>query len=390
MPGTRHIPTSTIRSILFLCVCPLVATNYSVGQTLSEIGDAGMLPASAQEATSTAITTITGTIADGSDIDIFKITIDDPDNFTATTEGTGGNLDDSRLFLFDADGRGVYFNDDASDVTLRSTLPLHGDTLGPIVPGDYYLAISGYPMAPTDIDDVLIFLDPDSGEVDFDDVAPPNPGTTEPVGSWATTTSFSTGTYEIGVTGVNGTLSATFADVDVHLDHGHAVVTWSTASEFGTSRFVVETRTAGTAGFVDRESLAARGAGFRYMLRVEDLPPGPADIRIRADSYDGTSSLSQIVAVEVPVSAGYILSEVYPNPFRDSAEFTITVNRPQRVQVHVHNLLGQRVLTVLDEHLQENAVHRVDFSGSDLPAGIYMVSVRGERFSETRVATRLD
>jgi hypothetical protein len=58
------------------------------------------------------LTQITGTLPDKSDTDLFKININDPANFMATMNG--GTLLDTALYLFDANGNGVVYNNDSS------------------------------------------------------------------------------------------------------------------------------------------------------------------------------------------------------------------------------------------------------------------------------------
>src|SRR5215510_8363618 len=70
-------------------------------------------------------------------------------DFGASTVGTSGTLGDTMLALFDADGNGVYFDDDAEKGgTLRSRLPV-GHPFGPQFDGCYYLAITGYARHPS-------------------------------------------------------------------------------------------------------------------------------------------------------------------------------------------------------------------------------------------------
>ncbi len=68
-------------------------------------------------------------------VDLYRIYIDDPLNFSART--TSSNPDDTALFLFDSTGRGVYTNDDNTD-DLLSTLPVGG----PQTNSFYYLAVA--------------------------------------------------------------------------------------------------------------------------------------------------------------------------------------------------------------------------------------------------------
>jgi hypothetical protein len=84
-----------------------------------EVGDAGDLPESAQATPSGALTGIRGTLTAG-DVDMYAIYIANPFAFAASTRCNA--LFDTQLFLFDANGNPVSFNDDAPDGGLTSRL----------------------------------------------------------------------------------------------------------------------------------------------------------------------------------------------------------------------------------------------------------------------------
>ena len=113
--------------------------------------------------TGDSLTAINGSIAESisngkKDADLYLIFISDPAAFSATT--VGGADFDTQLFLFSADGTGIYSNDDTSETpgpgpgkgnndVLQSTLPA-GHILGPTEAGCYLLGISGFNQDPDD------------------------------------------------------------------------------------------------------------------------------------------------------------------------------------------------------------------------------------------------
>jgi hypothetical protein len=123
-----------------------------VADTIVATG-AGSLPGTAEDLSSDAsLTEIDGTLAFPDGVDMFKIDILNPLNFSAFTVSVGAfGVPDPELFLFDANGLGVYENDDASGGDTQSCLP-SADAInpcsssrggsGPVTPGIYYLAIT--------------------------------------------------------------------------------------------------------------------------------------------------------------------------------------------------------------------------------------------------------
>jgi|GEM_PF-1604054 len=108
-----------------------VAENGDAGQSLF---DNQFIPGG-----SGLLNSITGTIFDPNDVDVFQISLTGNQTFSATTVG-GANFD-TQLFLFDSDGLFVTGNDD-SNGTLQSTLEVSSLT------GNYFLAISSFSNSP--------------------------------------------------------------------------------------------------------------------------------------------------------------------------------------------------------------------------------------------------
>jgi PEP-CTERM motif len=181
-----------MRSIwsVFAVAAALICVSSSTTWAYSEVGDAGSLPGAAQGTSGSPLTSISGTIADGNDADMYQIFIGSPGTFSATTVGTGGTLADTQLFLFDASGLGIYANDDF--VGLRSTLPA-GDANSPTSSGVYYLVISGFNRDPVSAGGRIF---PDTFVGVF---GPTGPGGGSPISGYTGTGG--TGTYTINLTG---------------------------------------------------------------------------------------------------------------------------------------------------------------------------------------------
>ena len=140
----------------------------------SEDGDAGDLPGTAQDLTSAPVDAIDGSIGGDSDQDLYRVCLEGGGGFSATT--VGGSELDTQLFLFDADGLGVYANDD-SEATRQSTLPAL-DPRTPAAPGIYLLAVTPYDRDPRSPAGAIF---PAGGGV----LGPTGPGASQPLSGWA-------------------------------------------------------------------------------------------------------------------------------------------------------------------------------------------------------------
>lgn len=121
--------------------------------SVSESGDAGQLLDTAQtvNTSGTIPDAISGTLSNNNDVDLYQVYLPAGQPFQATT--VRGSIVDTRLFLFDGSGRGLYANDDASG-TFQSTVPI-SQPFTPTVSGTYYLGISSYGNDPSSTGGVI-------------------------------------------------------------------------------------------------------------------------------------------------------------------------------------------------------------------------------------------
>jgi hypothetical protein len=177
--------------------------------TFTELGDAGKTIGTAQFVSTappgTALTEIFGNL-DLSDADIFAIFVTGGKTFSATTVSNSSNFFDTQLFLFDSLGRGVYGNDDDPGSPPQSTLPA-SDTLTPVAPGLYYLAISGSGFLPLSAGGLIFPSTVIPGLLDPGVVGPTGPGGGQALTGWSSASN-EAGAYDIILTGAEFATSA--------------------------------------------------------------------------------------------------------------------------------------------------------------------------------------
>lgn len=79
----------------------------------------------------------------------------------------------------------------------------------------------------------------------------------------------------------------------------------------------------------------------------------------------------------------FSLMQNYPNPFNPSTRIGFSVPQDAHVQLTVHNLLGQKVATLIDERKSAGR-HNVTFDASRLSSGLYIYRMQADGFVETR------
>jgi hypothetical protein len=70
----------------------------------------------------------------------------------------------------------------------------------------------------------------------------------------------------------------------------------------------------------------------------------------------------------------YVLNQNYPNPFNPSTTITYSLNKPSRVKLIVYDILGRKIITLVDG-IKYYGSYTVVFKGSNLPSGVYIYSL---------------
>ena len=81
---------------------------------------------------------------------------------------------------------------------------------------------------------------------------------------------------------------------------------------------------------------------------------------------------------------GYYISLAYPNPFNPQTNIRIAVNKRQHILIKVFNILGEQIQILFDGDIAENKTHNLEFKGANVASGIYLITVKGDNFNETR------
>ena len=219
MSAHRRIPLrvipkalSTILAIGVLSTLAAAADDGFVGPDWVEDDDAGntLQTAAKVKGNGSGANSLNGGLAGGGGFvgggnagdfqDILLIYIRDPQIFSATTLGPGGEAAfDTRLWLFRMDGRGLLAADDAAPGVPQTSLKGFADQsdFGIPGPGVYGLAIGGAPTRPTAGKNLSMLPPPPPGVT----VGPTKGGLLFPLAGWNPPAG-EVGTYRIAVTGV--------------------------------------------------------------------------------------------------------------------------------------------------------------------------------------------
>ncbi|HRF60187.1 MAG TPA: PEP-CTERM sorting domain-containing protein [Fimbriimonadaceae bacterium] len=175
---------------IFLLSLSLSAASAFAGDW-NEIPDAPDLVPGQITVGAGSLDRINGAIGNSTDADLYCIYVHDFTQFRATTVGQPGSLSDTQLFLFNANGLGVTFNDDSGGGA-RSTLTSTFLTYN----GIYFIGVSGWDRDATSVGGEIWADTPFTTER-----APDGPGAASPLSGWAGTGG--TGTYSVLLNGAS-------------------------------------------------------------------------------------------------------------------------------------------------------------------------------------------
>lgn len=121
------------------------------------------------------------------------------------------------------------------------------------------------------------------------------------------------------------------------------------------------------------------GAVFDHLKSYPDFVPGLVNVGPPSDADDGTTG-------QLP--ARFALEQNQPNPFNPTTTITFALPKATDVSLEVFNVLGQRVRTLLSEHLAAG-FHNVVFDGRDgrgeeLASGVYLYRIKTDTHTDSR------
>jgi len=111
--------------------------------------------------------------------------------------------------------------------------------------------------------------------------------------------------------------------------------------------------------------------------------PGAAPLESgRAYLFTTLEAVSSAEFEEPPAPLEYSLGQNYPNPFNPVTVIPYSIREAAHVSLTVFNVLGQKVVTLV-EHRQEAGAHHAMFDATSLSSGIYFYRLEAGVFTQT-------
>jgi hypothetical protein len=164
---------------------------------------------------------------------------------------------------------------------------------------------------------------------------------------------------------------------------------WSTATEINNKGFIVERSSNNNIfskiGFVDGKGTSSNNVSYSYT--DNNCNEGTYYYRLNQIDFNGTSTLSKVVRVEVGAPAAFELSQNYPNPFNPSTTIHYSIPEDAQVIIQIYDITG-RIVKTLSNTRQSAGDYNVRWegdnsSGSEVSAGMYFLKLNAGSYSNT-------
>lgn len=158
-------------------------------------------------------------------------------------------------------------------------------------------------------------------------------------------------------------------------DYGVVELSWITATETNNQGFEIQRSAGGefeAIAFVEGHGTTTEVQAYSYFDRSVSV--GSYSYRLKQVDFDGTTSYSNLVEVDVPAPAVFTLDQNYPNPFNPSTKIAFRLAVDSKVSLKVFDVLGQEVASLVNSNLAVGA-HSVDFDASSLNSGVYLYRI---------------
>lgn len=190
---------------------------------------------------------------------------------------------------------------------------------------------------------------------------------------------------EIGADEFPGLIPVELFSFSANVVDGRVQLTWKTATEVNNKGFEIQRRNKTefeTIGFVAGNGTTTESRS--YSFADNNATGGKFTYRLKQLDYDGTSSYSNLVEVDLTAPLRFDLAQNYPNPFNPATTIVFQTAEPVNVTLSIYNMLGQEVTVLINNQFTNAGQHSVRFDASTLASGTYIYRITAGKFVQTK------
>jgi len=165
-------------------------------------------------------------------------------------------------------------------------------------------------------------------------------------------------------------------------------LTWQTATELNNSGFEVQRKTENTnwnkIGFVEGAGTTTEKSSYSFSDSYSGQ--GTVSYRLKQIDFDGTSTYSTVVNVDINAPADFKLNQNYPNPFNPSTTVSFTIPKASNIKLIIYNQIGQQVGELVNRNLEAGS-YNYTWNAANQSSGIYFYELQANEFKSVRKMT---
>jgi hypothetical protein len=199
------------------------------------------------------------------------------------------------------------------------------------------------------------------------------------------------GYYTIGSSS-NDPLPVQISAFTARANRLNAELQWRTETETGNHGFELERRTVSsskfqvpgpetfnlkpetawtTIGFVPGSGTSSSPRDYSFVDKPDE--PGRYAYRIKQIDHSGAFTYTSTLELEIGLAPlEFTLSQNYPNPFNPTTTIEFTLPEDGRVKLRIYNMLGEEIVTLVDEERKAGVYQQILFDASRLATGLYI------------------
>jgi hypothetical protein len=171
---------------------------------------------------------------------------------------------------------------------------------------------------------------------------------------------------------------------------GMVQLNWETATELNNAGFSVQ-RSKDNNKFIDLAFVKGKGTTTiqsSYSFSDKSVLSGKYFYRLKQVDFNGSTTYSKSIEVNLGLPKDYALEQNYPNPFNPSTTIRFALPLNSKVIIKLYNALGQEVANILNADM-DAGIHETVFNASNLSSGVYFYmlkvqGVNGSNFTSTK------
>ena len=185
---------------------------------------------------------------------------------------------------------------------------------------------------------------------------------------------------------INGPLPVSLQEFKLSTQQNNVTLFWSTASESKNKGFEIQRSLDGNSwikiGFVN-------GAGnsqsvLKYHYSDNQLKDGRYFYRLKQIDTDNQYKISNVIsATIVSGKTGFMLSQNYPNPAKQSTTIGYSVPVKSAVELALFDMQGRQIKVLVNE-IKESGTYTIDLDTRKLSKGVYHYKIRSGNYSDVK------